>query len=272
MHRAHLISSPAFWEPHGPSWRSASLHIRLGIVATRPAPPPCPPPQPPRHRPLLPDSLPPHPPLPLQATGLTAQTYRKAVTTARRDKKAAGPKGLTEEQKQEIREAFDLFDTDGSGTIDAKARARALCRQQAAGGLLVRVAALAECCMHAGRACWHLPAHMPAPTWPRLTHACDAHLFTCLQELKVAMRALGFEPKKEEIKKVRVIDWFCSIEWTAPQPCAGPWEAPAAPPPGTHMPCLPAAPPTRLTSASPNRPYFADDRGHRQGRLRHHRL
>ena len=24
---------------------------------------------------------------------------------------------LTEEQKQEIREAFDLFDTDGSGTI-----------------------------------------------------------------------------------------------------------------------------------------------------------
>merc|ERR1712227_169423 len=51
-----------------------------------------------------------------------------------------GPE-LTEEQKQEIREAFDLFDTDGSGTIDAK-------------------------------------------------------------ELKVAMRALGFEPKKEEIKKM----------------------------------------------------------------------
>lgn len=49
--------------------------------------------------------------------------------------------GLTDEQKQEIREAFDLFDTDGSGTIDAK-------------------------------------------------------------ELKVAMRALGFEPKKEEIKKM----------------------------------------------------------------------
>ena len=59
--------------------------------------------------------------------------------------KAAAKKGgkaeLTEEQKQEIREAFDLFDTDGSGTIDAK-------------------------------------------------------------ELKVAMRALGFEPKKEEIKKM----------------------------------------------------------------------
>lgn len=60
-------------------------------------------------------------------------------------KKAGGAKNkkfeLTEEQKQEIREAFDLFDTDGSGTIDAK-------------------------------------------------------------ELKVAMRALGFEPKKEEIKKM----------------------------------------------------------------------
>ena len=48
---------------------------------------------------------------------------------------------LTEEQKQEIKEAFDLFDTDGSNTIDAK-------------------------------------------------------------ELKVAMRALGFEPKKEEIRKM----------------------------------------------------------------------
>ncbi|CAE7369472.1 CTN [Symbiodinium necroappetens] len=44
-------------------------------------------------------------------------------------------KELTEEQKQEIKEAFDLFDTDGSGEIDSK-------------------------------------------------------------ELKVAMRALGFEPKK----------------------------------------------------------------------------
>ncbi|KAJ3391377.1 Centrin-1 [Entophlyctis sp. JEL0112] len=48
---------------------------------------------------------------------------------------------LSADQKQEIREAFDLFDTDGSGTIDVK-------------------------------------------------------------ELKVAMRALGFEPKKEEIKKM----------------------------------------------------------------------
>ncbi|KAL7485064.1 hypothetical protein ACHAW6_010661, partial [Cyclotella cf. meneghiniana] len=55
--------------------------------------------------------------------------------------KKAPPPELTEEQKQEIREAFDLFDTDGSGTIDAK-------------------------------------------------------------ELKVAMRALGFEPSKEEVRKL----------------------------------------------------------------------
>ncbi|KAL7549138.1 hypothetical protein ACHAWF_012407 [Thalassiosira exigua] len=61
---------------------------------------------------------------------------KKAIAT----KKSAPPE-LTEDQKQEIREAFDLFDTDGSGTIDAK-------------------------------------------------------------ELKVAMRALGFEPSKEEIRKL----------------------------------------------------------------------
>jgi centrin-1 len=48
---------------------------------------------------------------------------------------------LTEEQRQEIKEAFDLFDTDSQGVIDAK-------------------------------------------------------------ELKVAMRALGFEPKKEEVRRI----------------------------------------------------------------------
>ena len=50
-------------------------------------------------------------------------SYRKTVVSARRDQKKGGKAGgLTEEQKQEIREAFDLFDTDGSGTIDAKVR------------------------------------------------------------------------------------------------------------------------------------------------------
>jgi Ca2+-binding EF-hand superfamily protein len=53
----------------------------------------------------------------------------------------AGVAELGPEQKQEIKEAFDLFDTDGSGTIDAK-------------------------------------------------------------ELRVAMRALGFEPTKDEIKQM----------------------------------------------------------------------
>lgn len=53
--------------------------------------------------------------------------------------KRGGRKELTEEQRQEIKEAFDLFDTDSSGRIDAK-------------------------------------------------------------ELKIAMRALGFEPKREEVK------------------------------------------------------------------------
>lgn len=47
------------------------------------------------------------------------QSYRKSVVAAKRAEKGKRT-GLTEEQKQEIREAFDLFDTDGSGTIDAK--------------------------------------------------------------------------------------------------------------------------------------------------------
>ena len=59
---------------------------------------------------------------------------------------------LTTEQKQEIREAFDLFDLDGSGTIDVK-------------------------------------------------------------ELKVAMRALGFEPKREEITINSGIDLTFQSFW-----------------------------------------------------------
>lgn len=55
------------------------------------------------------------------------------------NKKGLNP--LTQEQKEEIKEAFDLFDTEGSGKIDAK-------------------------------------------------------------ELKIVMRALGFEPKKEEVRNI----------------------------------------------------------------------
>ncbi|XP_047391937.1 centrin-2 [Sciurus carolinensis] len=71
-----------------------------------------------------------------------ASNFKKANMASSAQRKRMSPKPeLTEEQKQEIREAFDLFDADGTGTIDVK-------------------------------------------------------------ELKVAMRALGFEPKKEEIKKM----------------------------------------------------------------------
>merc|ERR1712078_211608 len=64
-----------------------------------------------------------------------------AMALRKVDKRAKKQTELTDQQKQEIKEAFDLFDTDGSGCVDSK-------------------------------------------------------------ELKVAMRALGFEPKKGEIEKL----------------------------------------------------------------------
>ncbi|CAF3721493.1 unnamed protein product [Adineta steineri] len=76
----------------------------------------------------------------LKATG-TNQIKRPGLAGGAKKRTTGSRPELTEEQKTEIREAFDLFDADGSGTIDVK-------------------------------------------------------------ELKVAMRALGFEPKKEEIKKM----------------------------------------------------------------------
>lgn len=51
----------------------------------------------------------------MQATG-----FRKTSATTNQRKKGSSKPDITEEQKQEIREAFDLFDTDGSGTIDVK--------------------------------------------------------------------------------------------------------------------------------------------------------
>ncbi|KAK4774034.1 hypothetical protein SAY87_029053 [Trapa incisa] len=38
---------------------------------------------------------------------------------SRKDRPRGRHAGLTQQKRQEIREAFDLFDTDGSGTIDA---------------------------------------------------------------------------------------------------------------------------------------------------------
>lgn len=49
-----------------------------------------------------------------------ASSYRKSVPSSSQRKKTVTKIELTEEQKQEIKEAFDLFDTDGSGTIDVK--------------------------------------------------------------------------------------------------------------------------------------------------------
>merc|ERR1711939_1170521 len=74
------------------------------------------------------------------------ETKEMARGRAAADKKASELKQLTDEQKAELREAFDLFDTDGSGAVDSS-------------------------------------------------------------ELHTAMKALGFEPKKEEIAKmVREMD------------------------------------------------------------------
>ncbi|KAH0464642.1 hypothetical protein IEQ34_007428 [Dendrobium chrysotoxum] len=47
-------------------------------------------------------------------------TSNSKVPTSRREKPRGRYHGLTTQKKQEIKEAFELFDTDGSGTIDAK--------------------------------------------------------------------------------------------------------------------------------------------------------
>lgn len=49
-----------------------------------------------------------------------ASSFRKPSGTSNQRKRAGPKPELTEEQRQEIKEAFDLFDTDGSGTIDVK--------------------------------------------------------------------------------------------------------------------------------------------------------
>lgn len=89
-------------------------------------------------------------------------------------KKTTPKPELTEEQKQEIREAFELFDTDGSGYIDIKE-------------LKVNVPRRSSSVFFFCFFLWF---------WWCFTH----HLFLLL--FQVAMRALGFEPKKEEIKKM----------------------------------------------------------------------
>lgn len=82
------------------------------------------------------------PPSTSKKTNSTNATGAGGTTTTIMARKKSGPKfDLTEEQKADIKEAFNLFDTGATGLIDTK-------------------------------------------------------------ELKVAIRALGFEPKKEEIKRM----------------------------------------------------------------------
>lgn len=50
-----------------------------------------------------------------------ASSFKKPPLRATVQRKKASPKlEITEEQRQEVREAFELFDTDGTGTIDVK--------------------------------------------------------------------------------------------------------------------------------------------------------
>ena len=113
----------------------------------------------------------------------------RRATPSRRAKKP----GLSEEQIEEIREAFNLFDTDHSGSIDYR-------------------------------------------------------------ELKAAMRALGFEVKKEELRKM-----ITDIEYAARPPARAPRGRPrarrrVAPTPAStrsHVPRPPArAAPTALARSS----------------------
>lgn len=102
-----------------------------------------------------------------QATSAKRPSLQGPVPPPR--KKTTPKPELTEEQKQEIREAFELFDTDGSGYIDVKE-------------LKVKV----------------LKHSSPTISSPRVPHSPPSSLMLS----QVAMRALGFEPKKEEIKKM----------------------------------------------------------------------
>ncbi|RAL51548.1 hypothetical protein DM860_011050 [Cuscuta australis] len=51
---------------------------------------------------------------------MTYLEERSTANRSRREKPRARHHGLTQQKRQEIRECFELFDTDNSGTIDAK--------------------------------------------------------------------------------------------------------------------------------------------------------
>ena len=123
---------------------------------------------------------PPAHPVATKERPLAPSPYRGAVgAAAQRDNMAEQP--LTSDQLEEIREAFKLFDTDDSGTIDSDGA-------------------------HASR---------PQPPFvfrgflclrsffSRAASLTPLRLFFCsFAELKVAMRAMGFEPKREEVRRM----------------------------------------------------------------------
>jgi len=60
------------------------------------------------------------PPPPVLVVALTRVLVPQRRTPQKRAPKSYERPGLSEEEIEEIREAFNLFDTDGSGTIDPK--------------------------------------------------------------------------------------------------------------------------------------------------------
>ncbi|KAF3778080.1 Caltractin [Nymphaea thermarum] len=56
----------------------------------------------------------------LAEPSIVAATFQTSGRMSRRERPRGRHHAISQQKKQEIKEAFDLFDTDGSGTIDAK--------------------------------------------------------------------------------------------------------------------------------------------------------
>ena len=91
---------------------------------------------------------------------------------------------LTSDQLEEIREAFKLFDTDDSGTIDSDGERKKIRDARSNTPQLLRQSQKRFSTAHS------------------LAHAHRSFLSGAVAELKVAMRAMGFEPKREEVRRM----------------------------------------------------------------------
>jgi hypothetical protein len=142
---------------------------------------------------------------------------------------------LTEEQKSEIREAFELFDTEKSGKLDYhEMKVSGGARGDANGGGGGRGASSAPgrdlllradptcCCFKrrgyafskgmGGAAAWDPPSRRRAGTCARppglrlsyvvITHICAAVPSGVACAVQVALRSLGFPCKKEEVRQL----------------------------------------------------------------------